>query len=41
MEFAMTAAHAIERESESSSAHATPVVFVVDVTFRCVERSTR
>jgi FixJ family two-component response regulator len=30
MEFVMTLAHAIKRESESSSAHATPVVFVVD-----------
>jgi FixJ family two-component response regulator len=30
MEFVMTPAHAVERESESSSAHATPVVFVVD-----------
>jgi FixJ family two-component response regulator len=30
MECAITPAHAVECESESSSAHATPVVFVVD-----------
>jgi FixJ family two-component response regulator len=30
MEFAMTPAHAVERESEYSPAQATPVVFVVD-----------